>query len=160
MWKKVRCAAAGLRVPPSGRVKKCKSCLARSLSRLSLSLSLLEGRGSKQHLRRRRKRTKRRGHVMSGALHFHDLPNGRRSDAAAPPLERAACVRKSFLEMSWGGSRAGGGRLGVLARDHLTPHNNTREKTTTITTATTCKTSLTPPTLRSLCSPSISPFST
>lgn len=28
MWKKVRCAAAGLRVPPSGRVKKCKSCLS------------------------------------------------------------------------------------------------------------------------------------
>lgn len=28
MWKKVCCAAAGLRVPPSGRVKKCKSCLS------------------------------------------------------------------------------------------------------------------------------------
>lgn len=25
MWKKVRCAAVGFRVPPSGRVKKCKS---------------------------------------------------------------------------------------------------------------------------------------
>lgn len=45
MWKKVCCATAGLRVPPSGRVKKCKSCLALSLFLFSLSPYM--GRGGR-----------------------------------------------------------------------------------------------------------------
>lgn len=45
MWKKVRCAVAGLRVPPSGRVKKCKSCLALPRSLLSLPVWEEGGRG-------------------------------------------------------------------------------------------------------------------
>lgn len=80
MWKKVRCAAAGLRVPPSGRVKKYKSCLSLALfssspplrEKMGGRVNSIGGEGGEEGLEEKEERSR-----DVGSTHLHDLPNGR-----------------------------------------------------------------------------------